>query len=208
MDWTEIFVALIGLAGLVVASIIGRGKRKLFEARAAQAEHELKFQREAMDLSAYLEEWSGTQTELEALMDETCIDRFLMLRAWNGSTQPRWTTALYQFRQGNQKPVSYVHFELDQDYVERLKEMVHRGTIRFSTAEIPQGAIKSVYEAEGVTSSVWAHIETMNRTDGAAAITYCSFATHSEEFIPDDVVTRCRIFVGRLKGLAHAFHKQ
>lgn len=203
---TEVIVALIGLAGTLATAYLGHKKLKNSKHKLNQAESELKFQQKALDFGAFMEEWSGTHDDIVSLLENTCIDRFLMFRAWNGRLAPRWTTAVFQMRLGNQEPVSYVHFELDTDYVSRLKEISIRNVIAFAVEDIPDCAIKRVYEAEGVKHAVWVHItsEEVPNSD-TVTHTYCSFATHDDEPIDQNLITRCQILGGRLKGIAMQF---
>lgn len=204
---TEVIVALIGLAGTLATAYMGHKKLKNSKHKLVQAESELKFQQKALDFGAFMEEWSGTHDDIVSLLENTCIDHFLMFRAWNGRLDPRWTTAVFQMRLGNQEPVSYVHFELDTDYVSRLKEISIRNVIAFAVEDIPDCAIKRVYEAEGVKHAVWVHI-TSEEVQGSDTVThtYCSFATHGDEPIDQKLITKCQILGGRLKGIAFSFN--
>jgi hypothetical protein len=139
-------------------------------------------------------------------MKRTNVDRFLILRAWNGHLAPKWTTAIYQVRSGEQKTYSYVHYELDQDYVERLRYVNMNGCLYFKTEDLPECGIKDVYHAEGVTGSLWLQLEERwVQNTSSRAITYCSFSTHHPEGLNEDEITQCKILAGRLKGMAMAF---
>ena len=201
----EVIVALVGLLGVVVTAWIGYESSKRHKIKAEQAEGEMEFQAAAMDFGAFMEEWDGTVKEIKRLFNETNIDRFIIFRAWNGSLVPRWTTAVFQLRESDQQVVSYVHFELDTDYVARLNEISVRKTMCFAVADLPPSAIRSVYEAEGITASFWAHLDTRNRGKHSKAVTYCSFSTH-EGVIDETTATRCGIIAGRLKGVAGTFY--
>lgn len=203
---TEIWVALIGLLGVLTTAFVGYLKSQRERHSRIQAESEMKFQSAALGFAEFMGEWHEISLELEGLMEDTAIDRFLILRAWNGINDPKWTTAVFQFRRGRQEVVSYVHFELDTDYVEKLRAVSSRQMVQWEVAKMEPSAIRSVYEAEGVKHAVWAHLSTdqLEGTD-ARAITYCSFASHAEEPLNTHDVTRCRIIVGRLKGIAQTF---
>lgn len=204
----EIVVALIGLSGVILTAGIGVMRVQLERKRLNQAEHEVRFQRAALGFPEFVEEWGEIGAELIKLMEETTIDRFMVLRAWNGHLEPRWTTAVYQLRAAGQAPVAYIHFELDQDYISRVQKIVQEGPQLMVTAKLPHSEIKRVYKAEGVTASMWAHLDTFQSSDGVSkALAYCSFGTHSHELIDDATQTRCRILVGRLKGLAVSFDR-
>lgn len=203
---TEIIVALIGLVGVLTSSYYGWQKTKAQKHRAEQAESEVQFQKAALDFGGFMDEWAGTQEEIQKLLEDTPLDRFMMLRAWNGKLAPRWTTAVLQMRLGAQEPVSYVHFELDNDYVSRLKEISIRNVIAFRTEDIPDSVIKKVYEAEGVKYSIWCHIDSeVIPGSNTVSHTYCSFATHQDIEEDPNLVTKCSILAGRLKGVAMSF---
>lgn len=206
----KITVAIITTLGGLIATCITLwvSKKKVGAAQhgLAQAESELKLQQKALDFGAFIEEWSETHRDISHLLQETQLDRFLILRAWNGKLAPRWTTAVFQMRLGEQKPISYVHFELDTDYVSRLKEISIRNILTFAVADLPDCEIKKVYEVEGVKHAVWAHIMS-EEVPGSTTVshTYCSFATRSDTPIDQNVTTRCVILAGRLKGIAANF---
>lgn len=204
----QIVVALIGLAGVILTASVGIVKVQFERRKLDQAEHEVRFQRAALGFPEFVEEWGEIGAELIKLMEETSIDRFMVLRAWNGHLEPRWTTAVYQLRATGQAPIAYIHFELDQDYVSRVQKIVHHGPQLMVTSKLPHSEIRRVYQAEGVTASMWAHLDTFESSDGVSrALAYCSFATHSPDLINESTQTRCRVLVGRLKGLASSFDR-
>jgi len=203
---TEVIVAGIGFAGVCVTAYFGYlGVLKHNQARV-MAENEMEFQVASLDFSSFMEEWSDVVSELDNLMENTNIDRFLILRAWNGVLSPRWTTAVLQVRQGQQEPISYVHYELDSDYILRLQEISRTGKIRFDVDALPDDVgIKQIYQAEGVSASAWFHIEDRDLPNSESrAVTYCSFAAH-EGSISDATFLRCTLLAGRLKGAANSF---
>lgn len=201
-----IIAAIIGFLGVVITSILSYKKLKIERAKTDQARNELSLQSAGLDFSAFVAEWHSVQEDINSLLNETCIDRFLILRAWNGKYEPKWTSAIFQVRQGLQSPMNYVHFELDDDYVNRLRETIHHGHIYFTTDEICSSAIKDVYSAEEIKSSLWHYISETKLLGGdGVAITYCSFATHQDGGIPDHVQTRCRVLANRLSGIARSF---
>ena len=199
---TEIIVGFLA----VVAGGIGYLRIRLEKAKTNRAEHEMSFTRAALDFGQFIHDWGSTHDEIVDLLNKTSVDRFMVLRAWNGISTPKWTTAVLQIRSGGQEPISYVHFELDNDYVGRLNDIRFSQTAYYDTASMAESAIKKVYEAEGVTGSLWAMIERRSGTRGAEAVTYCSFATHEEGGLTESDQTRCRIVAGRLKGISEAFY--
>jgi hypothetical protein len=199
------FIGVLATAGVAWQRVLLERERR----RTEIAECEIKLQNAALSFSAFLEDWGNTEKEMSDLISSTEIDRILVLRAWNGSLDPKWTTAVYQMRECGQEPRQYVHFELDADYVDRLRSIVGGSSLHFKVWELPPSFIRSVYEAEGVTASCWVHIDTAGVAGtSASVITYASFSTHSHTEVSADTQTRCMILAGRLKGLAYAFRNQ
>ena len=204
----EIIAALIGFAGIVVTALIGYVKVSGQRAQTQLAENELRTTQEGLSFAAFLGDWQNTSKEMSALIAETEIDRILILKAWNGKLNPRWTTSTFQLRAGGQEPRQYIHFELDADYVGKLKHMIANNSLSFTVADIPESFIRSVYEAEGVKSSYWSHIESRKRDNAGTSISYASFSSHTADAISPETQTRCMILTGRLKGLAANFHAE
>jgi len=204
----EVLVALCGLLGVSITAYIGWGRVQLEKARLGQAERELRFQRAALGFPEFVAEWDDINKQLVDLFMETEIDRFMILRAWNGQLEPRWTTAVYQLRETDQAPIAYVHWELDQAYQEAIRNIMAGRPMYFVVGEMTDSEISRVYRAEGVTASYWVHLDSFNTLDNTGrAEVYCSFATHDPELISENTQTKCRIIANRLKGLAMSFDR-
>lgn len=208
----EFGVAFITMTGAFVTGWFAWSKHKadrqveLFKLKNEQITQEIKTQREMLSMSWFVDQWEVFKGELASLTENTSIDRFLLLEAWNGQLDPQWTTAVFQYRQGEQEPVNYVHFELDDDYVDRLNHIVNRDhVLAFTVADLPESFIKSVYEAEGVKHAIWCFIRSTSASPTSRMLTYCSFATHDDQPFDAATVTRCRVLVNRLQGMALNF---
>lgn len=201
----EVYVAAISAAGAVCSAAIAALSNRRLRQEKEILKRELQIQSHVLDFSQFISDWHSTLAEIELLMQETEIDRFLMFRAWNGKSEPQWTTAVLQIRRGEQKPIQYVHFELDDDYIERMRRIERGGYETLTVADMPKSAVKDVYEAEGVKASFWAHVETQPVDEHSHAISYCSFSSITDGELQPTTTTRCRIIVGRLKGVARAF---
>lgn len=197
--WKEGVLGLCTLSAAILAWV----KSLKDGSKLKAAELAMKFQSGALSFSDFLEEWNECHAELCSMLDETKMDRFLILRCWNGDLSPRWTTAVFQFRSGDQKPISYVHTELDSHYVDNVRKIVEKGSVVMEVSDLPPSVVKDIYEAEGVKHSAWFHVcsSTLEGTK-SRSITYCSFATHKPEAFESKELTRFRLFVSRLKGLA------
>jgi hypothetical protein len=194
--------------GVVGAAFLG-AKYKTGKEQLKQAEKELDFQQVALGFSEFVEEWASINAEIRHLMATTMIDRFIIFRAWNGYLSPKWTTAIYQQRAEDQEIVTYIHVDLDEDYQERIRSMIKRNDISFLVDEIPESSIKSIYLAEGVTSSYWAFLHSFSLANSTSrAVVYCSFATHADRAIDEATLTKCRLLSSRLRGIVQDMHRR
>lgn len=196
-----VLVEIVAGSFAILSVILGNEWRKANTEKRNQ-EAEIRFQSAALSFEDFLLDWGEIDAGVRDLFEKTNVDRFLLLRAWNGHSDPKWTTAFFQIRDGIHEPVSYVHFELDDDYVNRLMQIKSRGMIHFSSADLPESAIKRVYDLEKVKSSAWFFLDrrTLEGTN-SSAITYCSFASHSAGELSQDEITKAQIIVSRIKGL-------
>jgi hypothetical protein len=199
-------IALVGVVSTAAFTYMGV-RLKFGKAQLKQAEQEIDFQRTALGFSEFIAEWASISKEMELLIETTSIDRVLIFRAWNGSMSPRYTTAVYQLREGGQDPISYIHVELDQDYQDKIRQIVGRKNLYFEVDKIEDSAIKAIYLVEGVTASYWAYLHSFSlKGSKSKAVIYMSFATHSNQMIDEATKTRCNLLVSRLRGIAEDMH--
>jgi hypothetical protein len=212
-DHKDVLIASCGLLSVIFTAYVAVGKQRIARLELEHkdreldiAKKELSFQSHALSFGAFLEDWASTSEAMQLLMNETAIDRILILRAWNGTMTPKWATAVFQMREIGQQPVQYIHAELDDDYIERLRKIVSGNIISFSVIDQPDSFIKDIYSAEGVKSSCWAYINSQQVADSeAVSISYASFSSSTAEVLDAATITKCRILAGRLKGLAANF---
>ena len=99
---TDVQVALISAATTVVGAILAYlgVRRKVEHARAErdQAVHEINAEHEALDFSAFVGDYKETERHIISLFDDTNVDRFLLLTAYNGYMRPKWASATVQLR--------------------------------------------------------------------------------------------------------------
>lgn len=204
--WLAIIVAVISASGGWIAPYF-KYKATIAEQKTAlmMAEAELHSEARGLDFADYMQEWGETEKMIQRLFDETNIDRFLLLRAWNGTLSPRWATATMQLRKSGQQAYSYVHVDLDSDYQGRMQEIMRRNYAVWDVEDMPDSLIKSIYQNEGVTAAMWALIDTKKDSAGRAVHTYISFATRSGQ-IDDRAATRAALIVGRLRGMSRNFY--
>lgn len=211
----EVLIAGISAISAMAVAYISIKKNKVADKKTADAEKVVKNakklvsrQAKVFDFTSCAEDWFELLQDLDELFASTTVDRFLILRAWNGELTPIWTTAIFQYRHGPQEPISYVSFELDSDYVSRLVETMRAGYHYMIVKDAKDCAIKSVYEMEGVQHSYWCSIGKEQYTDGSASITYCSFASHEPIEMSDATKTKCRLIANTLSSISRSINKQ
>lgn len=203
-----VITSLIGVSGVMLTAGLAFATAWKERILRVEAQHELRMQSDSLDFSRFMTEWDDTYRDLSNILNETNIDRFMIFRAWNGHLEPRWTTSIFQVRKGLATPISYVHIELDVDYVERLREVSARRPVKFLVSSLPPSVLKGMYDAEGISAAMWAHIETSPVGKKlSSAVTYCTFAT-KEGDIDQSTYARCMLFVSRLKGVAESFRRE
>lgn len=193
--------AAISAGSAIVVAIIGFLSVRNTQLRLAQTRRELSFQHDALSLRLEAHQWDTINQELVCLVRDTPIDRFIIFCGWNGTDDPHWITAVYQYRSGDQTHVAYVHQETDYEYIQKLREAKVAGEIVFKTGDIHDGLIKQIYMAEQVKSAAWFHLDSrMIPGTKSKAVRFCSFATHKDVDIDNDTLVHCRRIVSMLRG--------
>lgn len=223
--YVVIFGGLLTLVGtLGTAYFLYKGNEKVAEAKreAALAQSEvnrltvlqsqtqisLDMAKQEIDLDSYalsfsfIESWNEIAAKLTEIFKKTRATRFLMLRAWNGYEAPRYTTAIIQYRQGQVEHSDYVHFELDEDYVQKLLNTRRRKMWKVDTSAEGNTAIGGIYRSETppVKHANWYFIHDEKVDEKRVLITYCSFATDSDEAFTESDEIRHRALVGIIQG--------
>lgn len=212
---TQITVAAISAAGVIGAAWFAY-RAKVAEKNALDREQsarrELTVQAAGLDFAAFVSDWEGCERELSSLMDETEVDRFVMLRSYNGADVARWVSSIWQLRRYTdelgrpEKPVSYTHIELDTDYQMRLRSVVASGsTVIGDVASLPDCLIRRIYAKEKVTASAWFLLEAITAEDGSKKLTLCSFATRREGGFSEGTLSECFRVACRFRGAAAAY---
>lgn len=195
----EILVATI--TGLfAVIGILVRNRLKTLEVLSQQQGEEISFRSDALALKIDLSKWSSINQEIRKLMNETCIDRFFILNAFNGYHDPRWTTAVYQVQKEDANIVGYTHFGIDDHYVSLLKLVRSQKHIEIPVSELPESIIRSVYHTEGVLSSQWYYLKDKELPSGAVGMTYASFSSRTCDALSDAELERCQIIIQKILG--------
>jgi hypothetical protein len=97
---------------------------------------------------------------LVTLLAETDARRIVLLRAENSghiprAGQPLYVTVAYEVHQRGSRRLApeWQRRAVDQAYVATLVELAARGSVELEVAKMPAGVLRTVYEADGVTTS-------------------------------------------------------
>lgn len=206
---TEIITALIGTSGVFVTAILGYCAKRGESRRRARAEDALASVKATLDYGSFLSTFHDLDHEVDRLISETSIDRVLILNAWNGLEDPKWTTAVYQHHAPGQSGRSYIAVRLDPDYIQRLRTIKAGGRMWFKTEDLPPALVRQIYESEGVRSSVWYHLDSReipNGKNGPTSCCYVSFSSQTGEIPPEDE-TRCTLIADRMAQHVRMFYE-
>lgn len=213
MNEDPLLVAWLSFAGIVVTGLSGilvaviRAARGM-KARVEVAEREVSFQTVALSFTDLVYQFGKLDNKIWQLLEETEIDRVLVLRAYNGRMDPKWTTAVRQWRARGQRGMTYCRVELDEDYVGRLRKLVNGGDVLVDTQAESEAAtlIGRIYEAEGVQHAAWYFVgmKEISESPSSVMITYVSAATHGDEPLKHGSLMRFQREVVDLLKLMHA----
>lgn len=204
LDHTQIIIASIAAAPVILGAWwtfkVNIEKIRLEKENKAM-QREMNVQRTALSgFGGLMLKFSVVEEEARRLCAQTSISRILILCAWNGDFSPKWTTAVWQHVEKT-TPVSYIHVGLDDDYVERLRQIEKNNSILFNTDDAPESLIKQIYESEDVSESLWVFLSAAETTDKKGRlITYMSFS--SQGGIIDRVTrVKCELLANRIAPL-------
>lgn len=200
--WIAVISGFWALAG-TVATAYFKYKEVKANKTVSHQEKELKIRHQALALPIDLKDWSTIQFNVDKLLDNTSVDRFLVLRAFNGKLDPQWTTAIYQLKRGHMGEIpkieSYVHFGLDDHYRELLVKIHNEEYTEFFTEDLPEKAlIRSVYENEEVATSRWYKVKSVEYDDSVAVV-YVSFSKFIKEEFTASERNQCAVIVNEIK---------
>ena len=211
---TEIALAAITTIGAAIGAYF-KFKTAKVEAKSVETlveDKELTYQEKenlltesGTDLIAAFQAWADMEIEIKNLLDDTVLDRFVLLRAWNGIREPDKTTAVYQYKSSGRDYIKYVGVELDRDYTQKLAS-TYNGPVVFSTKDQQGTLIKNIYDNEGIKSAAWFYIisEEVKGVKEKSTV-YCSFASTSADSLDSITVMRAQMIVSRIKGIMHKY---
>lgn len=213
-----VWIAVISLVGIFISSYFTyRGNRDIAdknseinrltvlqsntEVNLRMAKQEIDLDSYALSFSTFMESWNEIAAGLNEIFKNTKTTRFLVLRAWNGSEAPRYTTAVIQYRQGQVEHSDYIHFELDEDYVGKLLNTRRRKMWKVDTSKEGDTAIGCLYRSEipPVKHANWYFIHDERIDDKRVIITYCSFGTSEDEPFTEREEIKHRLLVNILQ---------
>lgn len=120
--------------------------------------------------------------QMHFILEETPVERFLILKAHNGGgvikpNTPIYSSVLYEDYAHPFRSVKaqYQRLEADEEYLRMMVELIQKKSITLETGKIPNGLLKNIYQAEGVKYSQLFFLGNDKKN-----IYYCSCATSVE----------------------------
>ncbi len=168
---------LLGFAGVVVTSLGTLLLKHYLEKRAdhEESDAEVKFS---------LSEINEIHQRFLDLEQTTKVDRFLILKAENGKSNPKFASVVFeQYRDRTLFVAALVYTKIvvDSYYSEMLKDGEQHGILKMTTATMPENArLRGFYEAEGVHHSNLYFLgsqATESKTNDKRIVWYCTLAT-------------------------------
>lgn len=217
----DIWVALIGLGGVVYASTVGlfvlkiqrlaeKHQEKLAEVTDIAAREARQKERQIFHASVTspfypVKEWTQFSHAVQKFCEESEVDRVLVLVAVNGDERPTHASVVWEYRQTGPQ-FSYVDVPLDPDYCDRLSKIKRGSLMRFKTSDAPGTLVGGFYTTEGVTESIWGLVGTRHsyKTE-QLALKYMSVSTHNPDGFSDPMTIEREAanLIGRYKGMLH-----
>lgn len=125
---------------------------------------------------------------MQKVVNETPVERFIILKAENGGGRPKvgahlYATAVMESHSNPEHTIidKYSKLRVDSHYIEMLSDIIAKEKVLVTTSNLPTSLLKTIYLAEAVKYS---EIRLLHTTDDA--IYYCSVATTMEnEYFQD-----------------------
>lgn len=194
----EIIVAIIGLLGIALSTVgVMLAKYWLDKRRRAWGEHK--------NILADIARLNLIHREIDDIMSSTRTDRFLILRAENGMTDPKYATAVYVQHRNHPVP-TYFRLKVDDEYRKMLRDAESQGLVRLKVDAMPDSLLKNIYMGEGVKYSNCYFIARRDAEDGKSVLTYCTLATHEDQPFTNAEEMKQLIFVSKLRAVV--FHPE
>ena len=151
--------------------------------KLSSATQEIQLDRQAFGLRLTIEQWAEIDRLKKKLFSETSVERILFLRGWNGESDVKYTTAVYQIRSDRSMHEDYIHYPIREDYREHLNE-AKRKSIHFITVKdlLPDSQVAEVYNGEvpPIRHTAWKHLKTQRVDERRAIVTYCSMSSFED----------------------------
>lgn len=116
---------------------------------------------------------------MHKILDETAVERFLIMRAHNSGgiikpNTPLYTSVIYEDYTHPFKSVKddYQRLAVDEEYLRMLVSLCSQKSVKVFTSDLPNGMLKSIYEGEGVKYAEFYYLGQDKKN-----IYYCSCAT-------------------------------
>lgn len=207
ITWVPVVSALLGAIGGFFVMLT-----KYWSYRAQMLKHTKNLEVEIKDLSAplvmNLQAVNHLQELVTTIFEKTEATRFLILVATNGTREMRQCTVVYEQHMAKEGITTsigasgrYINFKFDETYKQMLKAVEYNGPEFFLVKDMPDCDLKSIYQAERVTSSKVFFLRRTKIDNENDRVWYCSIATHKEDGFIDEDKIHIRYQIGQIQHL-------
>lgn len=197
-------LAVLGLGYLTWKSTKDRDKISIalheqeIELLKAQEKEQLRdITGSVFDKLSEFESFLKIRNSVDALLDETKAERFLILVAINKVRDFNDVTVIYEQhgegKKGSNAVAKYNHIKIDDAYREMLKSAEHYGPVNVDTETMRPCLLKDIYDIEGIKHSKVTHLHRESIDADNDAVFYSSIATYNEEPFNPLEVTKIRL---------------
>lgn len=147
---------------------------------------------------------------MNSVLQETSIDRFLILKTTNGGGKPVvgrpiYASVIYEDYNSPFKTVKekYQHLHVDKEYIQMLIESESKGVCKMVVDEMPEESLlKKIYKAEGVEYSEVYYIH-----QNSKEYWYCSVSTGKKlDHLPSKDALTVQLSLSKIRNIFRKVH--
>lgn len=212
----EVLISVFGSIILIIAGVLAKNIFERKKILRDKKEQELRIKNLEKELSNQITKtsvsdeiikmiiYNSLKDSVTELFKNTKVDRFLVLIARNGETDPKFVDVFLDWYQKPEEEIDavkiYKNVPIDNPYVEMLHKTFHQGFFDIETAVMEEQILKHYYETEKVYHSRTNPIGKEYLDKGKALLIFTSSATHDKEPFSESEKSQINLYVnGQIK---------
>jgi len=169
----------------------------------------------ALSLLVDFELISSISKRVDDVFHGTKVDRFLLLIAVNGKEAFNVVSVVYERHKSSPGRIDlnatgrYSHIQIDAAYKQMLQDVENKGSLLINTDDLPADSLlRNIYETENVTASTICKLVRLPIDQTKDMLLFCSYATHSNDKIPQKEHLFIRTMHGAMKSAFDDYSKK